>query len=837
MERSRTDNGAVQSRSERRQGHSHLGPGGASHSRSRSRSNEIREREHHERHRRRRDDERQRRRPAEITGTSDRSTTTEVIPTSQAVREADDRQRARQIEHQSSLRSLMSASDIDGAMEEEILRQIIDEGLLEGINLEDLDGAQEDELSERIAEAYRQRHPSRRLPNLNGSPTAETRTVRQRRSHSAHSTERREDRPTPPARDLPPVSRPHLLGATESSSSLSHHRRRAFDQGRRQTSPNPGTTRTNSGDLVSHQATRSATDLSNRPQSSDAVRTRPRHSSEGRRTNTEPDGPRLTDMWRNAATREHTDSHRFALDQETSISPPHMSPASDLPPSLLDIPRSNPTAASNDSRSRPSTSRSDSHPTRTRERQRPPTQTNAEGLFLEPYLICDRCYRPNIQYKLHKHCSRCSMNLCLQCYRQKRGCNHWFGFGTSAMINFTTSAPRSSGSSQREPPHVLAGRKYLSPPSGVTLRTEIDRSDGNGARPQTWTSSDPATRLQEGKFCDRCFLFANPCFWSCAACNEGEWGFCNDCVNTQHCCTHPLLPLAHKDFAPGHEGDDTTTTSRRLSTPAYASILPLPLSLASSRPSSSDGAVELEGSPALTPTAEADIDYVALTFTTHCDICSYPIPPSSTRFHCPFHEAAVNSNRGPGDYDICTACYTRLTKTGAISSSNGVNGWRRCPRGHRMVITGFEERGEGQRRVVVQDLVGGWALKDEYFEKNTSNNNNNNNHNIGTWSWREGGSEGSSPSTRASRAKSLTSSSATTTFPPSGGVGLHCQATWSYLPDAEEDPDAKDELLFPRGAEIREAEDINGDWFWGVYMGDKGVFPGNYAQVVGSVGM
>ncbi|KAA6412685.1 MAG: RING finger domain-containing [Lasallia pustulata] len=55
---------------------------------------------------------------------------------------------ARQIEHQSSLRSLLSGSEGSSAeMQEGILRQITDEGLLDGIDLNNMNIAQVDELS------------------------------------------------------------------------------------------------------------------------------------------------------------------------------------------------------------------------------------------------------------------------------------------------------------------------------------------------------------------------------------------------------------------------------------------------------------------------------------------------------------------------------------------------------------------------------------------------------------------------------------------------------------------------------------------------------------------
>lgn len=816
MERSRTEISA------RRTAHSRLEPGPAS-SGERSRSREQRERE--ERHRRRREEERRRRRATESAETRAERVAATSVPSSQAVRDADHRQRERQIEHQSSLRSLMSAStDGEGAMEEEILRQIIDENLLEGVNLDDLDSAQQDELSERIAEAYRQRHPSRRLPNLSSSRT-DPRDRRQR-SHSAQSGNRANSRPVTASGDArhPPVSRPHFLEASDVPTTvepISHHRRSASDQGRRQTSPVPATQRTNSEERATQQATRSATDLSLRPRTSDTTRTRPRHPSDVRRTTTEPEAPRITDIWRNVGLR---DDHRNGLSQGNTESPQHLSPTIEqsgpvMASTITELPATNETPV------QPLLeSRVDVIPTQAHELSG--TENIGSARFLEPSVSCDRCAKPSIQYMSFKHCSKCSMNVCIQCYRQKRGCRHWFGFAKSAMINFATSAPHSPNTPKPEPPHVLVGRKYLPPPSDVALRTEIDQSSGTS---KTFTSSDPNSRLQEGQFCDHCHEFANACHWQCGTCNEEEWGYCNECVNTHHCCSHPLLPLAHKKFAPGLDRNIGIGGPRRSSIPSHASILPIPG--VPSRPSSSEGPAELEGSISMT-SQEVESDWLPLTFTTHCDLCHYPIPPSSTRFHCPFHEpSSSDSEKGKGDFDICTSCYTSLAKTGAISAFNGINGWRRCPKGHRMIVTGFEERGDGQRRVIVKDLVGGWALRDEYLETGVEMSRG---VDSGVWSWRDG--PDGSATMRASRSKS-NSSSSPTPFPPSGGIGLHCQALWSYLPDHEADPSTKDELLFPRSAEIREVEDINKDWFWGVYMGEKGVFPGGYVRVIGAVGM
>jgi len=53
-------------------------------------------------------------------------------------------------------------------------------------------------------------------------------------------------------------------------------------------------------------------------------------------------------------------------------------------------------------------------------------------------------------------------------------------------------------------------------------------------------------------------------------------------------------------------------------------------------------------------------------------------------------------------------------------------------------------------------------------------------------------------------------------------------AIWGWYPA----DDADDEILFPKGAEVRECKDVNTDWYYGSYMGKSGLFQANYVRVL-----
>ena len=698
---------------------------------------------------------------------------------------------ARQVGHQSSLRSLLSTSDLDSSgMEEEILRQIMDEGILDGIDLNNIDVGQEDELSEKIAEAYRRRHG--RVSRSQGDGT-DQRRVSSSQGHRSNTNEPRQQRrpgrsPNPTDENThsshPPVSRPHLLEAYPTGQG---HRRRTSSetrQTRRQTSPTPPTSSSRTSSETQRQAARSATDLSNRPQSSNPA-TRSATDLSGRPQSFSNQRVRPRDI--SSGGRRTTDPANIVVSPpSTSVSdPPRAAGQVNQQRSRqIDSPRLAPRAPSE-----PRTAASGSTSQSSAEL---PVISTAQVTYLEPSISCERCGKVNLEYELHMNCDQCvegRYNLCLRCWRLGSGCLHWYGFGHNAMVQWEKKSVSGAGYPPEHPlPHILTGHRYLSPPSDSRQRS-------NGVEQRLMTTSDPSKRLRSGPFCSNCSAFAPECFWECEVCNDGEWGYCNACVNQGKCCTHPLLPASYPlSTNPVDSGPPNST--QHVSSTTFTPIT-------TSQPQSTEEPV--------------DESHIPLTFSTKCDVCTYPIPPSTTRFHCP--------QCNDGDYDICTTCYFRLVKTGRISAENGPRGWRRCPNGHRMIVIGFEDSVQGQRRVVVEDLVGGHALNNATDSEGK------------VWRWRD--------ESQQSQAKTMSkivngrggsvplpNDPAVGKYPPNGGVGMCVLALWSYWPQEG----VEDELAFPKGAEIRECEDINGDWFLGIYCGRKGVFPGNYCRVREKIG-
>ncbi|EED19151.1 SH3 domain protein [Talaromyces stipitatus ATCC 10500] len=720
----------------------------------------------------------------------------------------------RQIEHQSSLRSLLSASDVEDNTQEEIVRLIMEEGLLDGIDLSGLDQSQEEELSDRLVQIFLSRHPDRsRPPRRSSDQTERIRPPEHRRARS-QTLQNRSPNPTPTENSSrrPPVSRPHLLGVAPDSH---HHRRRASDETRRRrTSPTlvaPAST----SETALGPAVRSSSDMTSQRSRPSSSRPRTRESSTASvtRRSTEPEG-RASDIWAGISTRngsQQSIAARQAVGSSLTNSPSTMTPTGrTFSASTTSLPGVSASEAQSPTGNLQSSSRRNTA-TRSAPMRQTPTRVSSAH-YAEPAISCERCGKTSIQYVLHKRCPKCNdgnYHVCLHCYRIDRGCLHYYGVGSVGEMNFN-KAHHPALRSDVELPHVMISQRYRRPKEGSSRGT----SDG-----KHMTNDNPSSRLQEGMFCDICQSVANGCFWQCDECNEGEWGYCRRCVNQGRCCNHSLLPI------------------RRISSEA---VTPSPIDAISIGPITT---------PVPTQKALAgSATYQVLSFSTECDICKYPIAPSSTRFHC------LQCNEG--DYDVCTNCYLKLVVSGKISKDNGHGGWRRCLKGHRMIVIGYEDHEKGQRRVIVRDLVGGYTLKDELANnmEPSSSSGSIASPELGTgdWSWKEGNtkrkkagrartshinpldSASSSPSTSPSATTTTQldrRTTAATMIPPDGGFGLVLRANWSYF--AEES--CTDELSFPRGAEITEAENINDEWYWGYYAGRTGLFPGAYCTLIREV--
>ena len=747
--------------------------------------------------------------------------------------EETSRTAARQIEHQSSLRSLISSTDIDShEMEEEILRQIREEGLLDGIDLENIDVNQEDQISERIAEAFRRRQSerarqdaSRRSENsgrrrhtssrTSAPPSRETSgdehapiaTSRRSRTHSrSPSGVSQSDEPSRPPPALSAVHAQHL---DVMSSGEGRRRRRTTSSSRSVTAP----VAVSEAEVT--PASRSQTDLSSRPRSHQHAPARPL-VTENTRSNTDPSIQRAVEL----PTSDHTprDTQVFAsptsnrnsasFRREDALIPPStVAPKTRAaPPAEIYVPNSIPSAASNVSSSNvvdrsllpaplsPRGASLSDKATAMSSGSRPTSSSSITSkarpqFYTEPSLTCAKCAKPHIEYELHYNCSKChrgNYNICLTCYRAGAGCLYWFGFGYAAFTKFDRMEKSGELPMNAESPHMLQASRYIPPKS----------APGGADGRKTLTTDDPHNRLQSGAFCQNCLAWANECYWRCEACNEGDWGFCNNCVNQGKSCTHPLLPLMYK---PSESYAPPLSPTHDQHTPPSASIIPGIAGFGNFKP---------------------------LTFSTKCDICHYPIQPSSTRYHC-FTCVSKVPNTQPGDYDICTTCYPKLITSRRISVENGNNGWRRCLQGHRMVIIGFEDSRYGQLLRVVHDLVGGRGLREEGISipDHTGGE-------LQRWSWGDKKHPLDKLVTKDVMRTAPTSAEGMliqSGFPPDGGLGMKCLANWSWYGSTE---GADDEVIFPKGAEVRECVDVNTDWFHGTYMGRMGLFPGNFVRIL-----
>lgn len=722
---------------------------------------------------------------------------------------------AHQINQHTPLHSVVTPIDTDSQdMEDEILRQIREEGLLDGIDLENIDVSQEDQISEWIAEAFRRRQNERARHELNGQNRVFQTGQRNRsRSESAHIS-----------RDE--TSRDSLTIHESDNISLSNGSSQASQQNRPRQSPSalqttrlratsqddtrPRNQHTNDDNsstagLISRTrtkvrpGTRSATNLRDRSQSAIS-----------------PENWSVPQLSRSTIDLTSTQSMEKIIPPVLSQSTMHPSWSSQFSPfSRTDSSfataeaNDNGTTNTNTPNSSPNSTSSSIEPVSSQtqiseevnihssELMTPSpcsvTRRIRSSFFTEPLINCFRCGRNHIEYEWHYNCRICSeghYNICLSCYRSGRGCLHWLGFGLSAWKKWEIM--NQSRDNHIEKPHILTPSRYLPP------KTIPGGADGR----RTLTTDDPRNRLQSGTFCASCYAWTNQCYWRCDVCNDGDWGFCNTCVNQGRCCTHPLLPLSYRPADDDYSQIPPTHGHER---PINAHILTGP------------GVIDMGA-------------YKPLTFYMRCDICCCSIQPSQFRYHC-FSCTGKSPNSLPGSYDVCTRCYSKLVRSRLISVKNGPRGWRRCLKGHRMAVVGFQMKYGGQHRLVIHDAVGGNCLQQKAYTSTDRGD-----LDLQLWSWGDGRhARGDNSNVKLVTTDVKKSAPSTINFlalerafPPDGGVGMRAMAIWGWFPSSEAD----DELLFPRGAEIRECKNINGDWFYGSYMGRKGLFPAKYVVLI-----
>ncbi|KAI9665185.1 MAG: hypothetical protein M1831_002195 [Alyxoria varia] len=665
--------------------------------------------------------QRRRREPARQPQTSTRAQT----PQQEQRRANIHRHVSTRLSHQSSLRSLISSGDANSqGMEEEITRLLIEEGLLDGIDMENLQPEQEEEISDMIAHAYR-----RRLRQRSREP----------RDRSRHSTERPRSGRTP---ERPPShnaaashgggevasnqSRASVISTTSTGSSLQPPEANSNSRPPPSTYANRHSARSGVGDARSRSAARSSTDLGERPRSREAQQRGPRHMEYEHRRSTDPENLSVTQEWRrggNTATpipRSGEDRpNQYQVDQQTSA---HQSPPARVATPINPVPA-------------------------------PP----------QPFVSCDRCGATHIEHQVHYCCEKCAphesggtYDLCSRCYRQGQGCLHWYGFGKAAWTNFRRSAPSARNTDHLEPPHILRGQRYVA-------------SEHPGAGPQ----------LERGVFCDICDSNANSCYWHCGYCNEGEWGFCHNCVNSGHHCSHPLQSFQVYEYATGrsrggHTGGDRDSTA-----------------------------------------AATELAWIPIHPPTTCNSCRLPVADYHVRLHCPECEG--------GDYDLCQSCYQNLQAEGRIAPQDGLEGSRRCPTGHRMLLIGFENMENRRHRIVLGGPVGGWSMDETVEDPNKSH----------VWHWsdessmqqRKIPSKATTASSEQQQHQQNTTNAQQQAAAPASTNAAVC-ALWQFFPG----DDVKMALSFPKHAVIEEVTDINGDWWQGVYCRRFGCFPAAYTR-------
>lgn len=786
--------------------------------------------------------------------------------------ESSEQPRRRHVEHQSSIRSLISSSspgsvDIDREIEE-FARQIQEEGLLDGLDLENLDLTNNDELSRKITEAYRRRQRERCRPQpshqrrdpssvsrqskssgsagSSASPAGSRPQTQQRDSSQPPARSRRHSHSNTQTRSVSATNQvesgrtgtPPSSGAFLDVRDETRHRRRTASGGRSATVPGSLVAPT-AGSLQPPRAVvRSQTDISPpRPSAADA-------SSAAAARPGIPDvrSSSSQSMPAGAASRPDQDSTGLSFSNRVQGTPPSITTpsfesssnrgrragrpadigvvttsnplATDSPPALSPAPAQQQQNQQQQQQQQQSEQQSQYQQQQQQQKQKYQQQlqqqqrTMARETYPEPTVSCSKCQREHIEYEVHYNCASCdrgNYNLCLKCYREGRGCRGWYGFGNDGRRRWEWAKKNNPLLAER---HALTASRFI-------------RSDSSWG-----IFEDPAERLQRVAFCSRCQAWAADCYWQCGTCNDGDWGYCNNCVNQGYSCLHPLLPVRYHPpetlrlFEQHQPGSTLAGAQAAMPTPPHSPAVASPPQVYPFSPTS--------------PRASGIGVARPMMFKTRCDVCQLEIPPSHSRYHCYKCASGLEPDSKPGNYDICERCYEGLVQVGKISEENGPRGWRRCPKaGDKMVMVGFREVRPGRwYRLIECDLVGGRDVLIDPVEGAPH---------LQRWQWTdESGStvnrlvtvdvRSSAPATWpiGSGADALADGQQPPPFPPDGGTGQVRQARWSWYPPETWNNGGtvpRGQLLFPKGAEIHEVKDINGVFSSGTYMGYNNVFP------------
>lgn len=661
----------------------------------------------------------------------------------------------RPLGHSSSLRSILSNSDVGELhLQEEIIQQIEEEGMLDGIDIENMTADQEEDFTERIVAAYRRRlqdNESRRIVPLR----AQHQPNLERHAYTSHVD-------SPPNTRLRPVdlpSRPRTTSSGRTDRSQEAVSRRDSPRTRtnstvQQPVRNSRDTRpsTDVDTLLSNLALPSGRSLSSSPSSSAPV---PRGSARTRRPR-----PAVASV-----------PSGLQFERRSLVRPSGTTVASTLSNSLS---RHDPVAL--------------------------------DAIATAPPVVyasvdCSHCGRADIEHDLHYTCGLCRNGhfaLCRYCYRLGQGCDDWTGPGYRYFSHYLKGQTVERTTIV---PHILQPRRLV--------------HQGN----------DEHVQAQAGLFCDGCSSYADQCYWHCRVCNDGAWGYCNPCVQKGKHCTHLLEAIAHQRYLDSDQAIDSVPDQDETDPVSVSLPVNVPLAAASSAHAvDASHAITTQSSPGIAIQHIPDPgNYRLAIIRTTCDLCRQDIISEGKGYHCP--------ECSDGNFDICKPCYQNLVSRNRISPQNGPRGWRRCPRGHRMVVIEYtapaneQDPASGTRglqRRVFKDVVGGRASvqpDDVHFGGPTAM-----------------ALENYKPATPVSSPAADPANDDTLRPPPTGiSSSLRLRAVWSYFPDAatrDSDEDIKDELQFPRGAEITDAIDENGEWFWGVYAGMSGFFPAAYCRIV-----